>query len=260
MHQPEKTDALTRQSGDLPQGEGDSRRQYQWQTILKPENVDIQAQVPSESPLKLRTLLLAPISSPEPSDSASEGAQSSPEPEPEDNDPEDEIVAIDDAITQTYTTNKYTQEVLQALRSGAQKLKGFPLAECAIANDRVIFRGHRTFIPEDEPLRLRILQIAHDSPSAGHPGKTKMFELVSRCYYWPGLMNDVKCFTWNCRSCRRNKPSRDRYHGQLKPNEVTDRRWSHLSMDFIINFPLSLDYWSKPCTNSLVITDRLSKI
>ncbi len=37
-----RADALTRRSGDLPLNEGNSRREHQWQTVLKSKNLEIQ--------------------------------------------------------------------------------------------------------------------------------------------------------------------------------------------------------------------------
>jgi len=37
-----RADALTRRSGDLPLNEKNSRREHQWQIVLKPKNLEIQ--------------------------------------------------------------------------------------------------------------------------------------------------------------------------------------------------------------------------
>ena len=41
------------------------------------------------------------------------------------------------------------------------------------------------YVPEDDPVRLRIIQQCHDSPLAGHLGQAKTLELVTRNYSWP---------------------------------------------------------------------------
>ena len=54
--------------------------------------------------------------------------------------------------------------------------------------------------------------------------------------------------------------SKNKYHGALKPLPVPDKRWVHISIDFIIDFPVSRDLWGKDCINIMVIMDRLSKM
>ena len=58
----------------------------------------------------------------------------------------------------------------------------------------------------------------------------------------------------------KKKTSKNKYHGALKPLPVPDRRWVHISIDFIVDFPVSRDFWGKNCINIMVIMDRLSKM
>ena len=43
-------------------------------------------------------------------------------------------------ITTAYTEDPLAIEVVQALHTGAQRLKHFPLAECTLQNDRVYYQ------------------------------------------------------------------------------------------------------------------------
>ena len=49
-------------------------------------------------------------------------------------------------------------------------MNGFPLAESEVRDNRIYFRG-RLFIPDNDELRLRLIQQAPDTPIAGHPGR-----------------------------------------------------------------------------------------
>ena len=115
------------------------------------------------------------------------------------------------------------------------------------------------FVSDVGQLRLRYIQKFHDDPAARHLGKTKTYEIL-KYYYWPRIINDVKRFVKNCYGCRKSKTSKNKYHGALKPLPVPDKRWVHISIDFIIDFPVSRDFWGKDCINIMVIMDRLSKM
>ena len=101
------------------------------------------------------------------------------------------------------------------------------------------------FVPDVGQLRFRFIQKSYDDPAAGHPGKTKTHEILSRYYYWPGIIDDVKRFVKNCYGCRRSKTFRNKYHGALTLLPVPDKRWVYISIDFIIDLPASRDFWGK---------------
>ena len=53
----------------------------------------------------------------------------------------------------------------------------------------------------NDNLRQKIVQIHYDLPSAGHPGRWKTYELVSRNYWWPGMTIFVKKYVMGCDMC-----------------------------------------------------------
>ncbi|KAF8754939.1 hypothetical protein RHS01_05438 [Rhizoctonia solani] len=51
----------------------------------------------------------------------------------------------------------------------------------------LLFYQGRIVVPDVGTLRMDLLRIFHNSPLAGHPGRQRTLELVSRTYYWPGI-------------------------------------------------------------------------
>ena len=100
-------------------------------------------------------------------------------------------------MTRAYQENDWIKVALLKLRTGALKMKSVPLAELEERDGRVYFQQDRLVVPKDDDLRLRILRLAHDSPNAGHPGKTKQFEIIRRSYWRPGLVVSG-ILRWNC--------------------------------------------------------------
>ena len=64
-------------------------------------------------------------------------------------------------------------------RSGQRSLAG---EEWSHEQDLILFRG-KVYVPKDDDLRRQIVHNHHDSPVAGHPGRWKTLELVSRNYW-----------------------------------------------------------------------------
>ena len=110
-------------------------------------------------------------------------------------------------------------------------------------------------MPDHDALRLYLLQAHHDSPVAGHQGKTKTFELLARKYYWPGMRRSVERYINNCHVCKRIKSGRHSPYGLLKPLPVPARPWQDISWDFVTGLPESNGY-----NAVLVVIDRLTKM
>jgi hypothetical protein len=95
------------------------------------------------------------------------------------------------------------------------------------------------YIPQDDEIKLQILKSCHDSITAGHLGQAKTLELISRDYYWPKMRNFVNEYIRSCDVCARNKTPRQATHVPLHPLPIPPAPWTSVSMDFIVELPLS---------------------
>ncbi|KAG3112474.1 hypothetical protein PI124_g21667 [Phytophthora idaei] len=59
----------------------------------------------------------------------------------------------------------------------------------------------RVVVPLDDDLRARLMHEFHDTPSAGHLGRTKTFAAISRDYYWPHMYRWVRKWVRSCEAC-----------------------------------------------------------
>jgi hypothetical protein len=73
--------------------------------------------------------------------------------------------------------------------------------------NRLILHRGKIYVPKDKQLRNNIIQRYHDSLTAGHPGRHKTLELVTRNYWWPGITKSVNEYVSSCMTCLRNKKS-----------------------------------------------------
>ncbi|SAL94853.1 hypothetical protein [Absidia glauca] len=110
-------------------------------------------------------------------------------------------------------------------------------------------------IPDSPEIKRTILAQCHDTPSAGHFGEAKTFELVNRNFHWPGLRKYIKTYISGCDSCCRNKNQHHRPYGLLQPLPIPETPWTSVSVDFITQLPKSCDY-----TAICVFVCRLSKM
>jgi len=80
-------------------------------------------------------------------------------------------------------------------------------------------------------------------------------ELVTRNFWWPGIMKEVKRYIEGCDSCQRNKNHTEQPVGKLMPNSIPEKPWTHILADFITKLPLAQGY-----NSILVVVDRLTKM
>jgi hypothetical protein len=219
-----RADALSRREQDIPQDEEDERLQHRTMRLIKPEML-------SEG-REIRIQAMATRA---------------------------EKLPIEDQWTDAQQKDETYEGAINAIRREAQVFPSVlglkvSIAECGIDEaDRLLFRGRR-WVPNSEPLRTALIQEAHDSMVTGHPGREGTATILSRQFFWPNMLQDIRRFVRNCDVCRRMKAWRDRRQGFLKPLPIPDRLWREISVDFITELPRSDD-----CTNLMVITDRLGK-
>ena len=110
-------------------------------------------------------------------------------------------------------------------------------------------------MPKDEDLRRQIVQNHHDSTVAGHPGRWKTLELVSRNYWWPDITRYVAKYVKGCDRYNRTKIYSAKPSDQLVPTVIPKGIWEIITVDLITGLPESQGY-----NAIMVVVDRLSKL
>ena len=119
----------------------------------------------------------------------------------------------------------------------------------------LVFKEGKVYVLKDEELRAEVIWLHHDVPMAGHGGRWKMVELVTRNYWWPGVTRDVGRYVKGCDLCQRMKNRMEKLAGKLKLSEIPEKPWMHLTVDFITKLPVVVEKDA-----ILVVCDRLSKM
>ena len=116
-------------------------------------------------------------------------------------------------------------------------------------------KEEKVYVPKDKELRAEVIWLHHDILAAGHGGRWKMVELVTRNYWWLGVTRNVGKYIEECDLCQRMKNRTEELAGKLKLSEVPEKPWTHLTVDFITKLPVVA---GKDAI--LVVCDRLSKM
>ena len=138
-----------------------------------------------------------------------------------------------------------------------QVKKGLETKNPLYINDRtgLITYKDLIYVPPNVRLRTEIIQKHHDSITAGHPGRFKTQELITRNYWWPGMQKHIRSYVDGCQPCQRTKTHHGLPHNPLHPNRIPTEPWTHVSSDLITGLPESGGY-----NAILVVVDRFSKM
>ena len=82
-----------------------------------------------------------------------------------------------------------------------------------------------------------------------------MVELITKNYWWPGVIKKVKRYVEGCDQCQRMKNRVEMPAGKLKPNQIPEKPWQYISVDFITKL-----LTSKGHDSILVVCDRFLKM
>ncbi|CAL9020258.1 unnamed protein product, partial [Prunus brigantina] len=61
----------------------------------------------------------------------------------------------------------------------------------SVRNDGALMVGTRLYVPNDQTLKREILEEAHSSAFAMHPGSTKMYYTLKEHYWWPFMKKEI---------------------------------------------------------------------
>lgn len=92
-------------------------------------------------------------------------------------------------------------------------------------------------IPKTAGVTATLLHDHHDSPIAGHLGFDKTYDSLRKMFYWPQIAKDTRKYIDSCPECQRNKRPHQHPAGLLQPLDIPTERWSHVTMDFIVQLP-----------------------
>uniref|UniRef100_A0A803SL45 Gypsy retrotransposon integrase-like protein 1 n=2 Tax=Anolis carolinensis TaxID=28377 RepID=A0A803SL45_ANOCA len=161
----------------------------------------------------------------------------------------DNELGLHDQILEAQKDDVWTQEQLMLLSAGNRTI--LPHLQ---DQDGVLVRRGQVYVPVGT-LRLEVIRAHHDEPMAGHFGRFKTVQLITRSYWWPKMRQDILRFCDSCAVCQQSKTPVGRPRGLLSSLPVPERPWQIISMDFISDLPKSGGY-----TCIWVVVDLFSKL
>ncbi|KAA0042137.1 DNA/RNA polymerases superfamily protein [Cucumis melo var. makuwa] len=106
-----------------------------------------------------------------------------------------------------------------------EKFKKGLEVEFELRTDGAIVKQGRLCVPNISELKNAILEEAHSSSYAMHPGSTKIYRTLKKTYWWFGMKQEIAEYVDRCLICQQVKPVRQRPGGFLNPLPVPEWKW-----------------------------------
>ena len=127
--------------------------------------------------------------------------------------------------------------------------------DLSLREDGTVVMGQRLCVPDVGDVRREIMEEAHSSAYAMHPGSTKMYHTLKEHYWWKGMKRDIAEFVSRCLTCQQVKAEHQKPVGLLQSLPIPQWKWKRITMDFMVGLPR--------CRNGhdtiWVIVDKLTK-
>ncbi|KAM2748489.1 hypothetical protein EV2_027508 [Malus domestica] len=154
-----------------------------------------------------------------------------------------------DRVLAAQSLDEEIQELVNLRKEGKKKdlrIRG---------SDGMLMQENRMYVPNNEELKKEILDEAHCSAYAMHPGGTKMYHTIRPFYYWPGMKREIAEYVNRCMVCQQVKAERKKPFGRLQPLPVPQWKWENITMDFVYKLPRTQNGFD----GIWVVIDRLTK-
>ena len=84
--------------------------------------------------------------------------------------------------------NEVVKAVEEMKQAGVKMLRDEEWREV----DSIMYKEGKVYVPKDNVLRTEIIRLYHNTLVGGHGGQWKTVELVTRNFWWPGVIKEVK--------------------------------------------------------------------
>ena len=110
-------------------------------------------------------------------------------------------------------------------------------------------------VPEYGELKRDIMEEAHSSAYAMHPGSTKMYRTLKEHYWWNRMKKEIASFVSRCLTCQQVKAEHQKPTGKILLLPILVWKWEKITIDFVTGLPQT----QRQHDAIWVIVDRLTK-
>ena len=153
-----------------------------------------------------------------------------------------------DGVRDLQAQDPYLMKLRSKIEAGQQ-------SNFTLRGDGTLVLGQRLCVPDVIELKKEIMEEAHSSAYAMHPGSTKMYRTLKDHYWWRGMKREIAELVSKCLTCQQIKIEHQKPAGLLQPLSIPEWKWERITMDFVTGLPKT----QRGHDAIWVIVDRLTK-
>ena len=153
-----------------------------------------------------------------------------------------------DRVRDLQAQDPYLMKLRNKIEAGQQN-------NFTVRGDGTLVLGQRLCVPDVIELKKEIMEEAHSSAYAMHPGSTKMYWTLKDHYWWRGMKREIAEFVSKCLTCQQIKIEHQKPAGLLQPLSIPEWKWERITMDFVTGLPKT----QRGHDAIWVIVDRMTK-
>ena len=153
-----------------------------------------------------------------------------------------------DRVRDLQAQDSYLMKLRSKIEAGQQ-------SNFTLRGDGTLVLSQRLCVPNVIELKKEIMEEAHSSAYAMHPGSTKMYRTLKDHYWWRGMKREIAEFVSKCLTCQQIKIEHQKPAGLLQPLSIPEWKWERITMDFMTGLPKT----QRGHNTIWVIVDRMTK-
>jgi hypothetical protein len=142
-----------------------------------------------------------------------------------------------DKIKNVNQTNANCTKIIDALKRNKKSWNEMLLKNFKNVKN-TLFYNNKLWISIDES-KLDIIRKIHDQLTMKHSNIKRTQKFVKRLYYWLEMKNSIDRYVRNYHVCKRSKASRNRYSELLNSFSISNKFWTNIIMNFVIELSQS---------------------
>jgi hypothetical protein len=159
-----------------------------------------------------------------------------------------------DRVKTTNQEDRTCTEIRKVLQENKKSYDEMLLKKFKLIKNTLFFK-EKLWVLEFDQLKLNVIREVHDKSILEHSNVCRTCKYLHKWYYWSQAKQSIKRYIRNCHICKKFKAVRDKYSKLLNSLSISNRSWTNIIMNFVIELFTNRDF-----NVILMIINKFTKI
>ncbi len=150
-------------------------------------------------------------------------------------------LSLFDRVKTVNQKNRKCTEIRKVLQENKKSYDEVLLKKFKLIENILLFK-EKLWVFDFDQLKLNIIRKIHEKFVSEHSNVRRTCKYFYKWYYWSQAKQSVKRYIRNCHICKRFKAVRDKYLELLNSLSISNRSWTNIIRNFVIELSTSKDF------------------